>query len=214
MTTQHHFTPHQAARRTELALFAALLTATPLTGTVQAAAVQTATAQVKTVQPASALPTIQPGLGGLSFFIGIWQEQGAFHATPFSTYKPIEMTVTVTAEEHGFWLLSRTLECATAANPTPLTARYLWGRDTKTNGFTADWFDSNGGHAVQRSPGWTGDTLVFLGTMTLANGMAAPLRDTFTRTGTNTYHHLGEANLGSGWIAVDEEDAVRSGAAQ
>lgn len=37
------------------------------------------------------------------------------------------------------------------------------------------------------------------------NGATLPLRDSFSRRGTDAYHHIGETDLGNGWIAVDEE---------
>ncbi|MGW4601416.1 hypothetical protein ACWEOA_40025 [Streptomyces sp. NPDC004457] len=49
---------------------------------------------------------------------------------------------------------------------------------------------------------------MFEGTMTM-NGATVPLRDTFTRLGPDTYHHIGELDLGQGWTAVDEETATR-----
>jgi len=40
-------------------------------------------------------------------------------------------------------------------------------------------------------------------------GYRFALRDTFTRRGDHAYHHLGEVDLGQGWIPVDEEQARR-----
>ncbi|WP_033338029.1 DUF1579 family protein [Catenuloplanes japonicus] len=145
----------------------------------------------------------------LEWFLGEWRGSGRFHPGPFGPGKPIDMTVVTTSEERGRWLMLRTEEAATAENPEPLTARYLWGADPAAGDFTADWFDSNGGHAVQRSGGWDGDTLVFLGTIAVG-GRTAPLRDTFTRTGPDSYHHIGETNLGDGWIPIDEETFTRA----
>ncbi|MEU1340114.1 hypothetical protein [Streptomyces sp. NPDC005827] len=80
--------------------------------------------------------------------------------------------------------------------------------DATSDEFVADWFDSNGGRARQRSSDWQGDTLAFQGTITM-NGATVPLRDTFTRLGSDTYHHIGEIDLGQGWTPVDEERATR-----
>lgn len=147
-------------------------------------------------------------LSELDFFVGRWHATGKFHETPFGPGKPIEMSITGTSEDRGTWTVVRTEEHATADNPAPLTARYLWGYDAVANEFVAEWFDSNGGRATQRSSGWEGDVLIFLGTMTLG-GATVPLRDTFTRQGPDGYHHIGETDLGQGWIAVDDEDVVR-----
>jgi hypothetical protein len=40
-------------------------------------------------------------------------------------------------------------------------------------------------------------------------GYRFALRDTFTRRSDDAYHHLGEVDLGQGWIPVDEELAHR-----
>lgn len=150
----------------------------------------------------------QPRLGDLGFFLGGWEGSGEFHATPFGSQKAIDMRVTVTLEERGQWLMVRTEELATDDNAAPLTARYLWGYDQTATEFTAEWFDSNGGRATQRSAGWVDDTLVFLGTMTVG-GFTVPLRDTFTRQGESGYYHIGETDLGEGWITVDDETFTR-----
>jgi hypothetical protein len=126
--------------------------------------------------------------------------------TPFGAAKPIEMTLTGSSEDRGFWTVLRTEETATGHNPDPLTARYTWGYDEATDEFVADWYDSNGGRARQRSAG----RLVFLGTIAMG-GHTVPLRDTFTRTDPDGYHHLGETDLGDGWIPVDDETVTRVG---
>lgn len=153
-------------------------------------------------------PQPHPRLQDLAFFLGAWDAPGLFHDTPFGPRKDIEMQITTTLEEGGHWIMVRTEELPTPENPSPLTARYLWGFDVTTNEFVADWFDSNGGHAVQRSSGWDGDRFVLEGTMTMA-GNSVPLRDSFTRDGDDSYHHIGEINLGAGWLPVDEETATR-----
>ncbi|MEC3951994.1 hypothetical protein VMT65_03005 [Nocardia sp. CDC153] len=147
-------------------------------------------------------------MGELEFFVGRWDAPGVFHETPFGARKPIDMRIDTVREPGGFWITLNTAELPTPDNPAPLSARYVWGYDSATDEFVADWYDSNGGRGVQRSKGWEGDRLVFLGTITM-NGATVPLRDTFTRRGPDAYHHIGEIDLGAGWIAVDEEEAVR-----
>jgi hypothetical protein len=157
-----------------------------------------------------AAPSPAPELAELAFFTGAWEADGTFHATPFSAEKPIAMRIDVEVVHRGFWIQTRTTEQPSADNPNPLTATYLWGYDPETGRFSAEWFDSNGGRASQTSTGWEGDRLVFLGQMTYG-GYRFALRDTFTRRGGDAYHHLGEVDLGQGWIPVDEEHARRPG---
>jgi hypothetical protein len=163
------------------------------------------------VQPTAtdqAIPQPAPELAELAFFLGRWEAEGTFHATPFSSRKPIAMEIDVELVHRGFWIQTRTAERPTPDNPNPLTATYLWGHDPETGRFSAEWFDSNGGRASQTSGGWEADRLVFTGEMTYG-GYRFALRDTFTRHGDDDYHHLGEVDLGQGWIPVDTERAHR-----
>jgi hypothetical protein len=158
-----------------------------------------------------ALPYPAPELAELDFFSGAWEAEGTFHATPFSSRKPIAMRIDVEVVHRGFWIRTRTAEQPSPDNPNPLTATYLWGYDPETGRFDAEWFDSNGGRATQTSTGWEGDRLVFTGQMTYG-GYRFALRDTFTPTSPDEFHHLGEVHLGQGWIPVDEQRARRRGA--
>lgn len=154
------------------------------------------------------LPVPGRQMAELDFFRGAWDADGVFHATPFSARKPIRMTIEVAPMHRGFWLRFDTAELADPDNPNPLTATYVLGYDPVAAVFVASWFDSNGGHAAQRSAGWREDRLTFEGVMTTA-GFAFQLRDTFIRRGDEEYHHLGEVDLGQGWIPVDEETVRR-----
>ncbi|HYO39208.1 MAG TPA: hypothetical protein VER39_06095 [Nocardioidaceae bacterium] len=148
------------------------------------------------------------GILGLQFFVGEWEASGTFFATPFSTQKRIRMSIEVVPVLSGSWIRTDTAEEVTVDNPTPLLASYLWGTDAATGELVAYWFDSSGGHAQQTSSGWSRDRLVFTGTMT-NGGITFPLRDTFLRVGPDAYQHLGEVDLGQGWIPVDEESVRR-----
>lgn len=147
-------------------------------------------------------------LSELEYFAGEWDAEGTFHKTPFNDEKPIRMGIETRRDLGGFWLVTRTAELRTADNPHPLAATYIWGVDPAGGRFTTDWFDSNGGRARQDGPGWDGDLLVFTGSMT-SGGFTFALRDTFNRLGADEYHHLGEVDLGEGFIPVDEETARR-----
>jgi Protein of unknown function (DUF1579) len=155
-----------------------------------------------------AAPSPVPQLAELACFTGTWEAHGTFHATPFSAEKPIAMRIDVDLVHRGFWIQTRTAEQPSPDNPNPLTATYLWGYDPDTDRFSAEWFDSNGGRATQTSTGWAGGRLVFIGQMRYG-GYRFTLRDTFTRRGDDAYHHLGEVDLGQGWIPADEEHVHR-----
>jgi hypothetical protein len=101
---------------------------------------------------------------------------------PFSSEKPIAMRIDDEVVHRGFWVQTRTAEQPSPDNPNPLTATYLWGYDPETGRSSAK--------------------------MTYG-GYRFALRDTFTRRGDDEFHHLGEVDLGQGWIPVDEERARR-----
>ena len=95
---------------------------------------------------AQASPRPHPRMAELDLFVGRRQAVGRFHDTPFGSGKSIEMVITGSSEDRGFWTVIRTEEVAS-----------------------------------------------------------------FTRSGDDRYHHIGETDLGDGWIAVDDEDATRVG---
>lgn len=153
-------------------------------------------------------PTPDLRMRDLEFFVGEWDAPGRFHPTPFGPAKDIEMHLAGAYDTRGFWFELVSTELATSSNPAPLTARYVWGYDATSQELVADWFDSNGGRGIQRSTGWQDNVLEFSGTITM-QGATIPLRDTFTKRGPDAYHHIGAVDLGTGWIPVDEEEAVR-----
>ena len=149
-------------------------------------------------------------LSDLAYFVGDWRATGTAFATPANPRnRPIEMRIHTTVEDGGFWLILRTAEVATPANPQPLTAHYVWGRDTPSHTFTADWFDSNGGRATQTSAGPVRDQLVFTGRIRYGD-QELDLRDTFVVRSAQEYYHRGEIRTDQEWIPVDEETVHRT----
>jgi hypothetical protein len=154
------------------------------------------------------IPMPPPQLAELDYFRGTWDAAGIFHATPFSTQKPIRMLIEANIVYRGFWLQFNTAELPAENNPNPLSATYVLGYDTDAGKYVSIWFDSNGGRATQTSAGWDDRKLVLEGQMT-AGGFTFPLRDTFIRRTHDEYYHLGEVDLGQGWIRADEETVRR-----
>jgi hypothetical protein len=154
------------------------------------------------------IPLPPPQLAELDYFRGTWDAEGIFHATPFSAQKPIRMLIEANLVYRGFWLQFNTAELADADNQNPLSATYVIGYDTGADAYQSIWFDSNGGRATQTSAGWNDGKLVLEGEMT-AGGFTFPLRDTFVRRTDDEYYHLGEVDMGQGWIPADEETVRR-----
>jgi hypothetical protein len=153
--------------------------------------------------------TSSPQMLQIAFFAGSWRATGTFFATPFNpTSKPIRMAIRTRLEDGDSWLVQHTAETATAENPNPLSAHYLWGYNSACKVFTADWFDSNGGRATQTSQGWEGDKLTFTGHITYGDRVF-PLQDIFVKKGKTSYYHRGQVDFGQGWQAVDEENVFR-----
>jgi hypothetical protein len=163
-----------------------------------------------TTRPAEApaAPVPHERMRELDFFLGTWQAHGVFREAPGAPGKPIEMHIEGSSQDRGFWITRRTAERPTQENPVPITGLAVWGYDMVSGEFAADWYDSNGARAIQRSKGWDGDRIEFTGPVTM-NGVTVTLRDTFTRRGPDAYHHIGEVDWDGSWFAADEEDVVR-----
>lgn len=176
-------------------------------GTMMANADTGLSAKTK-ITRSDAPPASGSRMGELSFFSGNWRANGTFFLTESGKPKPIIMDIQNSLDYDGFWSTTHTEERKTAVNPDPLAAAYFWGYDSARNVFVAEWFDSHGGRATQQSSGWDGNRLVFLGTMT-SGGSSFTLRDTFIQHDKRSYYHIGEADFGAGWVAVDEEEVRR-----
>lgn len=81
------------------------------------------------------------------------------------------------------------------------------GYEAGAKTFQMIFVDNTGGSATQTSPGWEGDTMVWLGDGSMG-GKKISARDTFTKKGAEL-QHLGELQMDGKWIVVQDEVCKR-----
>jgi hypothetical protein len=99
----------------------------------------------------SAAAAIQP----LAYFIGQWTCDGHFT----SNNQPTSATITASLDLQNSWLSFRWDD----KPPSQFHALELWGFNKTSKQFTNFIYDNFGGVRMFTSPGWDGDTLIWLG---------------------------------------------------
>jgi hypothetical protein len=148
----------------------------------------------------------------LAYFAGTWECTGKLFPGPWGSEHPTEATVHATPALGGFWYAVHYDEKKTAANPMPYHAGMFMGYDATEKAFIQHCFDSMGGYCSETSKGWSGDTLVFEGSL-MGMGPKTIGRDIFTRKGAAEMVHSGEMQGPDGkWMKVDEESCKKAAA--
>lgn len=138
--------------------------------------------------PAGAIPE-------LAFFVGRWHAE----AHDPSTGKRFELDYTLTPALRGAWYIGTGLAAA-----LDLEIHDLWGKDPVTGEIVRTLFDSARTFGTVRSRGWSGDVLIFEGTVT-ATGGSAPVRETIRRIGPDEFHAVWESRTGDAWTPYSVE---------
>ena len=86
----------------------------------------------------------------------------------------------------------------------------MWGRDPATGDIIRFVFDGSGVHALVRSRGWTGDTLVLEGDAQ-SKGGPMRVRETIRRVAPNVFEAVWEAFRDGVWTAYSVERLTRRG---
>lgn len=154
-------------------------------------------------------PPPAPELEQLDFLVGRWHCEGTFIGNPVEPGYPIELELTVTPQLGGHFYLFDWREKATADNPQPTHAHWVFGWDHVGRRFVADYKDNKGNRVVQYGPGWVDDAFSVVGPMSLQEGKELPLRDTFVRTGPDTCRELGHVYKFGEWHLAGEMDCWR-----
>lgn len=159
----------------------------------------------------------------LAYFAGTWEGVGRFRTTPFNpafTQPHIRVEGTFLS---GHWLMQRFIwiedpSGSTSPGDSPEAeaslheAVRIWGYDEVSRTFVSEWFDSKKRRATVTSAGWVNGRLVTSSTLVLGD-REVEMRETFTRTADDEWHHLGEISSGQGWRQLDEQSFRRIGAA-
>jgi hypothetical protein len=160
-------------------------------------------------QAPSGPPAPSPELAKLAFFAGDWTCKGKVDATPLGPAHATVGKVHISKGIGGFWYMGLYTEKKTAENPHPMVFQFVQGYDGTAKAFTMDCFDAFGGHCHQTAAGWQGGKLVYTGEST-GSGPAAPVRDTFAKTGDASLEHTGEMQMEGKWVAIDHETCARA----
>ena len=150
-----------------------------------------------------------PSLEELEVFEGFWNCNGTAFASAFGPERPIRATIRVEWVLNDFWLNSEYVERRTGKNPAPAAGHVHWGYDEKTQKLTGYGVNNFGGHIKVESDGFTGDTIVWSGTMNV--GLASfPTRDTFIRKSSREIEHMTEADIGGQFVTLNRETCKKT----
>lgn len=190
-----------SARRIMGTMLAAALAAAPC-------ALAQGAADKKMDKPAMPMPA--PEMAKLGFFDGDWSCSGEGMMEPGGPMMKMSSTVT-DVDLGGFWQ-SGTVKGTTPGKP-PFTGNFHLGWDAAAKQYVMLWVDNMGAWSMERSPGWEGDKLVFIGdTQMGADKMR--VRDTFTRNADGSMTHKAEMETGGSWTKMMEETCRKTAAAK
>jgi len=164
---------------------------------IAAAAAGQAAAEEPVQAPPAATDRLAPE--GLQYFVGTWRAEAEDPATGES----FSITYRVEPAVGGAWITGYG-----ESSELGFRSQDMWGRDLRTGEIIRVIFDGGGGHAMVRSPGWKGDTLVLEGDSHGPNGPLR-LRETITRTGPSEFHAVWEALREGAWKAYSVERVRR-----
>jgi Protein of unknown function (DUF1579) len=146
----------------------------------------------------SRLPQPAAEMRQLEFFNGTFECIGETQATPITTAHVLERTISGRTDLDGLWFFMRFEDKVTKENPMAIRGNWELTFDVTQKQFVALWADNLGRWFPQTSPGWNGNTIVFVGDFTL-NGKRGSVRDTFVRTGERVMMMMVDIKMGEEW---------------
>lgn len=155
-------------------------------------------------------PKPAPEMANLKYFAGTWSCNGDSPAGPFGPAHKTQGTLTLKADLDGFWYVGTATEKKTASNPHPVKGMLHVGYDAGAKQYVQLWIDNFGSHAVQMSPGWEGDAIVYTGEQNLM-GEKATAKDTLTKKGANEFVHKFELTMKGETHTIVEETCKKAG---
>jgi hypothetical protein len=145
----------------------------------------------------------------LNSFVGTWKCTGKAFASDMGPEHATTANVTVKWILNAKWLEVRYAEDKNSRNPNPMAIVAQWGYDAGKKTFVSGTVDNMGGYAVEESPGWSGDQLVFTGASHMG-AMTMQGRDVFVRKSDSEVTHAFEMQDNTGaWKRISEEDCKK-----
>jgi Protein of unknown function (DUF1579) len=149
-------------------------------------------------------PKPAPEMASLKYFAGTWSCSGDSPAGPFGPAHKTQSTLSLKSDLDGFWYDGTMSEMKTASNQHPVRGMLHVGYDAGAKQYVQLWIDNFGSHAMQMSPGWEGDTIVYTGEQDVM-GEKATAKDTLTKKDANQFTHKFELTMkGETHVIVDE----------
>jgi hypothetical protein len=150
-------------------------------------------------------PKPAPELSQIAFFEGSWSCTGKMNESPFGPAGSMTSTADVKKDLGGFFQ-SGVIKGSMPKMP-PFEGRFHVTYNPAAKQFVMFWVDSMGGWAMNTSPGWKGDVMVYEGDSHMG-AQSFRSRDTFTR-GAGTMKHAWEAQVGGKWMPIGEESCKK-----
>jgi hypothetical protein len=135
----------------------------------------------------------------LKFFDGEWKCDGKMEASEQGPAHTFKSTVSIKPESNNMWYGINYTEEKSKDHPAR-TGRGYWGYDPSSKQFVRMFVGSNGDWETATSQGWTGNELVWTGT--LHNFMGQPkteFKHSFTKKGNNEFTDKFETNNQGTW---------------
>lgn len=126
-------------------------------------------------------PTEMPAL---SFFLGTFEGPGETRAESMFGKHALRRTIDSYLDLDDFWLFMRFRDSSSEPDFSPIRGNWQLTYDSSQRVFVALWTDNLGHWAPSTSPGWQGDTLIFV-TSSVAGDNSMSVRDTFVRKSEN-----------------------------
>lgn len=128
--------------------------------------------------PTATLPPVPPPeMEQIAVFAGSWTCEGTLPGEP-----PLKTRAetTITRDLNDYWYSARSVTRIEGGTPKEVTRLIFASFDPVMKQFVGGWVDSRGDWLTHTAPGWTGDTLVFLGHLQ-STAVRKMTRETFTR---------------------------------
>jgi uncharacterized protein DUF1579 len=160
-------------------------------------------ADKKMDKPAMAHPKPPAEMANLKFFDGSWSCAGEGVMEPGGPTMKMDSSVQSTTGLGGFWQTG-TVKGSPMGGMPPFEGMFHMTWDPAAKQYLMLWVDNMGGRSESRSPGWSGDTLVFTGDGQMGDQKMG-MRDTFTRKADGSMSHVGDMQVNGKWVKMMDE---------
>jgi len=131
-------------------------------------------------------------IGQLAYFIGTFDCEGT------ALQVPVKRKLISKMDLDGHWLFMRIDEAPSPDRPHPVCGNWQMTFDRAKDCFVSVWTDTLGRWAVQTSPGWEDDRMMFTGDIPV-DGKPGTVRDILVRRSADEMLFLVEFRVDGAW---------------